>query len=111
MENLYQLTDDDLTQLFEIAFQKVSSTSKKFKQDTLLYFYAYYKHANEQSNLKIIHQPENGEELVNAFKANALFQIRGLSKKDAKIKYIELAEKHLGKEITKELERLLKRKA
>lgn len=112
MRNLEKLSEDELEQLFKIAFKKVSKTSIQFKQDTLLYFYAYYKHANEQSSLKVIHHPENGEELVNAFKANALFQIRGLSSKEAKIKYIELAEKYLGNLITDEIDlMLLKNKA
>ncbi len=109
MEDLYKLTENELEQLFKIAFKKVSETKIQFKQDTLLYFYAYYKHANDQSSLKVVHQPENGEELVNAFKANALFQIRGLSSRDAKIKYIQLAEKYLGNTITDELFSILKK--
>ncbi|MCH8535340.1 MAG: acyl-CoA-binding protein [Flavobacteriaceae bacterium] len=112
MKNLDKLSENELEQIFKIAFEKVSKTSIQFKQDTLLYFYAYYKHANDQSSLKVIHQPENGEELVNAFKANALFQIRGLSSRDAKIKYIELAEKYLGNLISDEVNHIvLKRKA
>ncbi|MGX1024010.1 acyl-CoA-binding protein [Psychroflexus sp. MBR-150] len=99
--DLSQLNAKELEQAFQKAYQAVSETDKGFQQDTLLYFYAYYKHATKEFNLNLKHHPHNGEQLVNAFKMNALFQIRHLSVKQSKIKYIELAIKHLGDDFLK----------
>jgi acyl-CoA-binding protein len=91
-------SDEALDSLFEIAYTKVSETHRKFPQDVLLYFYAYYKHAKNESDLKVTQNPIDGEELVNAFKANAMFQVKKFSERESKMKYIELAKKYLGDE-------------
>ncbi len=96
-----KLSSEDLNEAFQKAYIEVSKTKFKFKQDTLLYFYAYYKHATKEFNIEISHLPNNGEQLVNAFKMNALFQVRHLSVRQSKIKYIELAIKHLGEDFLK----------
>ena len=96
-----KLTAQKLDEAFQKAYTAVSETEFKFQQDTLLYFYAYYKHATKEFNIDLSHPPQNGEQLVSAFKMNALFQIRHLSVKQAKIKYIELAVKHLGESFLK----------
>ena len=93
-----KLDDYKLEEVFKNAYVKVGETQKRFPQDILLHFYSYYKQATNNNSLRVIHQPENGEELVNAFKANALFQIKALSKREAKIKYIELAKQQLNGE-------------
>lgn len=95
MQEYSYLSEEELEQVFQEAYQKVSNTSKKFPQDVLLQFYSFYKHATNDNKLRIVHQPETGEELVNAFKANALFQIKSISQREAKISYIELAKKEL----------------
>ncbi|WP_127845130.1 acyl-CoA-binding protein [Psychroflexus aestuariivivens] len=95
---LDNLTESELDHLFFKAYQKVSRTKRKFPQDTLLYFYAFYKHATRDNQLNVTHNPMNGEELVNAFKANALFQVKTISEKQAKKEYIKLAQKHLNGE-------------
>lgn len=87
-----------LDDLFETAYIKVSETHRKFPQDVLLYFYAYYKHAKNESDLMVTQNPINGEELVSAFKANAMFQVKKFSQRESKIKYIKLASLHLGDE-------------
>lgn len=97
-QELRHYSDDKLDRVFEIAYSKVSETSKKFPQDVLLYFYAYYKHARNEFDLKVTQNPINGEELVNAFKANAMFQIKKFSERESKIKYILLAKKYLKDE-------------
>lgn len=96
--NYDQLNDEELERVFFEAYAKVGKTKIKFPQDILLHFYSYYKHATNDNNLRVVHQPEPGEELVNAFKANALFQIKSISRREAKIKYIILAKKHLNGE-------------
>lgn len=99
--NLNQLTDKELDIAFKKAYKAVSETDYKFKQDTLLYFYAYYKHATKEFNIELQHSPNDGSQLVSAFKMNALFQVRHLSESDSKIKYIELAIKYIGDDFLK----------
>lgn len=97
--NLDKLTDKELDIAFKKAYKAVSETDYKFKQDTLLYFYAYYKHASGEFNIQLKHdKSDDGEQLVSAFKMNALFQVRHLTQRDSKIKYIELATKYIGSE-------------
>jgi diazepam-binding inhibitor (GABA receptor modulator, acyl-CoA-binding protein) len=98
---LEKLTDEELDQAFQKAYQAISETQFKFKQDTLLYFYAYYKHATKEFNLDLKHLPNNGDQLVSAFKMNALFQVRHLSVRQSKIEYIKLAEKYIEDEFLK----------
>lgn len=98
MKNYEEFTDEELEIAFLDAYTKVGKTKKKFPQDVLLHFYSYYKHATNDNKLRIVHQPETGEELVNAFKANALFQIKSISQRDAKISYIKLALQQLNGE-------------
>lgn len=99
MNKLEEMTDVELEIVFQKAFHKLSITTNKFPPDILLQFYAYYKQATNDNQLRVFHQPESGEELVTAFKANALFQIRKYSQREAKIKYIEIAQKELGEDI------------
>lgn len=94
--NYNELTDEELEHAFLEAYTRLGKTRQKFPQDVLLHFYSYYKHATNDNNLRVVHQPESGEELVNAFKANALFQIKSMSRREAKINYILLAKKHLN---------------
>lgn len=99
MVNYEELSDEELEEAFKNAYTKVGNTKIKFPQDVLLHFYSYYKHAANDNKLRVIHQPENGEELVNAFKANALFQIKSISQREAKISYITLAKQQLNGEL------------
>lgn len=96
--DLENYSEEDLNRLFDLAYTKVSKTRLKFPQDVLLYFYAYYKHAKNEGDLKVTQNPINGEELVNAFKANAMFQVKKFSERESKIKYIKLAKDYLGDE-------------
>lgn len=96
--DLKTYSEEDLDELFDLAYTKVSETDIKFPQDVLLYFYAYYKHAKNEADLKVTQNPINGEELVNAFKANAMFQVKKFSERESKIKYIKLAKRYLGDE-------------
>lgn len=98
---LKKLSPQKLDEAFQKAYTAVSETEFKFQQDTLLYFYAYYKHATKEFSIDLSRHPQNGEQLVSAFKMNALFQIRHLSVKQSKIKYIELAVKYLGEDFLK----------
>jgi len=97
------LDKEKLNKAFEKAYDAVSHTDYKFQQDTLLYFYAYYKQAKQEFNTNLYREADDSERLVNAFKINALFQVRQLTEKECKIKYIELAIKYLGDDFLKDL--------
>lgn len=96
--HLDSYSEHEIDELFEMAYTKVSETKKKFPQDVLLYFYAYYKQAKNESDLKFSQNPVNGENLVSAFKANAIFQVKKFSQQECKLKYIQLAKRYLGDE-------------
>ena len=92
---LENLTNKELDNLFQKYYKAIRNTSKRFPQDTLLRFYSYYKLATNENQMQVQHLPENGEELINAFKANAMFQVQKINPREAKINYIKLAQKEL----------------
>lgn len=101
--DIRSLDNKTLNKAFNKAYKAVSLTDYKFEQDTLLYFYAYYKHAKKEFNANLYRETDDGERLVNAFKINALFQVRQLTEKECKIRYVELAMKYLGGDFLKGL--------
>ena len=79
---------------FEQAYKLASETKDKLPADVMLQFYAYYKQATKGNNYD---QSSNGnEDLRNAFKLNAWFQLSHLSEEDAKKEYIKLVKKYLN---------------
>lgn len=86
------IPEEEINVEFQKALEKANKTNQKFAPDILLKFYAYYKHATEQSSLS----PSTEEKDVrSAFKLNALLQVKNLSPLEAKKKYIELVEEHI----------------
>lgn len=81
-------------QKFHKAYEMASSTELKFAPDVMLRFYAFYKRA---THLNGFYSPENEEDIRNGFKANALLQVENLSRADARNKYVEMVETHIGK--------------
>ena len=78
---------------FDEAYQPASTTDLRFPPDVRLHFYAYYKRATKDNST---HKEENlGSRLISAFKMNALFQTKGISKDQAKQKYIDLVNKYI----------------
>tara|TARA_R100000935_G_C2835597_1_gene167887 strand:- start:1476 stop:1742 length:267 start_codon:yes stop_codon:yes gene_type:complete len=75
------------------AYEMASNTSLKFPPDIMLHFYAYYKRA---TTLNGFYTTKGDEDVRNGFKANALIQVEQLSQLEAKQKYIEMVEKHIG---------------
>lgn len=71
-----------------------SNTQQQFPPDVLLHFYALYKRATEQNGFYI--PPTNQGDLRSAFKVNALVQVKSMTKEEARKKYIELVEEHIG---------------
>lgn len=76
------------------AYEMASSTEQQFPPDVLLHFYALYKRATEKNGFYI--PPTNRGDLRSAFKVNALVQVKDLSKEEARKRYIELVELHIG---------------
>tara|TARA_R110000751_G_scaffold6046_1_gene26481 strand:- start:1051 stop:1317 length:267 start_codon:yes stop_codon:yes gene_type:complete len=75
---------------FEKTVDLVNNYTEPIPADVLLKLYAYYKIANAN-----FENPGSKTPLINAFKANALFQAKNMSKKKAMQAYIELATKEL----------------
>ena len=81
---------------FKEAYEITSSMTEKLPPDVMLKLYAYYKQATKGINYI---RSTGQNEVRNAFKANALFQLNNISEEEAKIAYIELAEKIIQKKI------------
>lgn len=84
---------DSTDQRFLKAYEMACTTNLKFPQDVMLHFYAYYKRA---TTLNGSYTANNDEDVRNGFKANALIQVEQLSQIEAKNKYIDMVEKHIG---------------
>lgn len=82
------MTDNTLHTKFIKAVAFINEYNALIPADILLKLYAYYRIAN--GNLQ---HAEGSKPLINAFKANALFQMQHLSPDKAKQLYIELCEK------------------
>lgn len=78
------MTTEKLETAFKNAVDSINNHVEPFPADVLLKLYAYYKRAtNDQSS------PNSSNPLINAFKTNALFQIKGMTVDEAKRSYIE----------------------
>ncbi|MGC1515539.1 MAG: acyl-CoA-binding protein [Maribacter sp.] len=75
---------------FEKAVTYVNSFTEPIPADVLLKLYAYYKIANAN-----FENPGSKTPLINAFKANALFQAKNMNEKQAMKSYIALVAKEL----------------
>jgi diazepam-binding inhibitor (GABA receptor modulating acyl-CoA-binding protein) len=84
---------DSSDQRFLKAYEMACTTSLKFPPDVMLHFYAYYKRA---TTLNGSYAAKGNEDVRNGFKANALIQVEPLSQAEAKNKYIDMVEKHIG---------------
>ncbi|MEA1786856.1 acyl-CoA-binding protein [Arenibacter sp. GZD96] len=75
---------------FLAAVDLVNNLTHPLPPDLLLKLYAYYKIANEN-----FAHPGSKTPLVNAFKANALFQAQHVGKEEAMQKYIVLVQQEI----------------
>jgi len=81
---------------FKKAYAITSSMTEKLPPDVMLKLYAYYKQATKGANYV---RSAGQNEVRNAFKANALFQLSNISEQDAKIAYIILVEEIIKQKI------------
>jgi len=73
---------------FNKAVVRVNSSNKSLPPDTMLKLYALYKIATKNQE-----NPSGDKPLINAFKANALFQAKHMSIETAMLEYITFVEK------------------
>lgn len=78
------MSPDKLDSAFLKAVESINTHTDPFPADVLLKLYAYYKRATGNEAIS-----SGGKPLISAFKANALFQARNISRKQAKRLYIE----------------------
>ncbi len=84
---------NDLDKVFLEAVEKVNNHTQPFPADFLLRLYAFYKRATNDES-----RPSSKNNLINAFKTNALFQAREVNTGVAKQNYIELVHSYFNKE-------------
>jgi acyl-CoA-binding protein len=83
------MSPEELQNAFEESVVQVNNHLEPFPADLLLRLYAYYKKANNNQD-----DPNSKTPLINAFKANALFQTRNMSPDEAKTAYVEEVNKY-----------------
>ncbi len=84
------MTDEELHKKFDAAVNFVNTYTEPLPADLLLKLYAYFKIANRN-----FENPGSRTPLINAFKANALFQAKNITAEEAMQKYVALVEKEL----------------
>ncbi len=75
----------DLDIEFDDAVERINSFKEPFPADLLLRLYAYYKKATNNYE-----RPNSSKPIINAFKTNALFQVKNVTPDEAKRIYIDL---------------------
>ena len=83
------MNSEELEIEFQEAVSRVNAFTKPFPADILLNLYAYYKKATNNYN-----RPSSKKAIINAFKTNALFQVKDISPNEAKRLYIDLVNKY-----------------
>ncbi|REG85268.1 acyl-CoA-binding protein [Winogradskyella sediminis] len=83
------MTPEELDIEFKDAVNRVNDHTEPFPADFLLRLYAYFKKATDNYD-----RPSSRKPIINAFKANALFQVKDISKDEAKQEYINLVTKY-----------------
>ncbi|WP_282032150.1 acyl-CoA-binding protein [Winogradskyella eximia] len=79
------MTSEELDIEFIAAVDRVNDHTEPFPADFLLRLYAYYKKATNNYD-----RPSSRKPIINAFKANALFQVKDITRDEAKQEYINL---------------------
>jgi acyl-CoA-binding protein len=83
------MTSEELDIEFKQAVERINSHTEPFPADMLLRLYAYYKKASNNYE-----RPSSSKPIINAFKTNALFQIKDVSQDEAKRIYIDMVNKY-----------------
>ncbi|MGM5470574.1 acyl-CoA-binding protein [Flavobacteriaceae bacterium LMO-SS05] len=83
------MTTEELDIEFRDAVDRINNFTEHFPADFLLRLYAYYKKATNDYS-----RPSSKKPIINAFKTNALFQIKDVSQDEAKRIYIDLVKNY-----------------
>jgi acyl-CoA-binding protein len=83
------MTSEELDIKFQEAVERVNEHTDPFPADFLLRLYAYYKKATNDYG-----RPNSRKPIINAFKTNALFQVKDISQDEAKRRYIKLVKNY-----------------
>lgn len=83
------MTPEELDIEFKDAVERINSFTEPFPADFLLRLYAYYKKATNDYG-----RPGSKKPIINAFKTNALFQVKDVSQEEAKRIYIDLVKNY-----------------
>ena len=83
------MTPEELDIEFRTAVERINNHTEPFPADFLLRLYAYYKKATNDYS-----RPNSRKPIINAFKTNALFQVKDISPDEAKQEYIELVNRY-----------------
>lgn len=81
------MTSEELNIEFLEAVERINAHTEPFPADMLLRLYAYFKKASNNYE-----RPSSRTPIINAFKTNALFQIKDVSEDEAKRIYIDLVD-------------------
>ncbi|NQY06991.1 MAG: acyl-CoA-binding protein [Flavobacteriaceae bacterium] len=81
------MSNEELHKRFVKAFEVANQMDIDIPIDLRLQYYAYYKQATDDDGT---YKPNDPIEIRNAFKMNAILQVKNLSQDEAKLKYIEL---------------------
>ncbi|NIJ45999.1 acyl-CoA-binding protein [Wenyingzhuangia heitensis] len=73
---------------------KIALKMDPLPPDIMLEFYAYFKQATKGDHFFSFNAHQEKKDLIDSFKFNAWMQLKGISPKQAQIKYIRLVEKH-----------------
>lgn len=79
------MNSDEIEIEFQNAVARINEHTEPFPADFLLRLYAYYKKSTNNYS-----SPSSKTPIINAFKTNALFQIKNISEDEAKTTYIDL---------------------
>lgn len=83
------MTPEELDIDFREAVEQINNFTEPFPADFLLRLYAYYKKATDDYG-----RPGSKKPIINAFKTNALFQVKDVSQDEAKRIYIDLVKNY-----------------
>lgn len=83
------MTPEELDIEFIDAVERINNFTDPFPADFLLRLYAYYKKATNDYS-----RPGSKKPIINAFKTNALFQVRDVTQDEAKRIYIDLVKNY-----------------
>ena len=83
------MTSEELDIEFQEAVERINNFTEPFPADFLLRLYAYYKKATNDYG-----RPSSKKPIINAFKTNALFQVKDVTQEEAKRIYIDLVKNY-----------------